>query len=353
MNGSAQPIRVKILGKSRPGDDARGWAARFPFGRYVWGNCRFIFDRHCRDYDWLVVYDDLPSAGGERHTLWTEELACPRDNTLLITSEPSTIKVYGSGFLKQFGWVLTSQEPWVIRHPGTIRHQPGLVWYYAHTAPRCNYENIATHVPLEKTRDISAVCSTKQQRHTLHRKRFDFIMGLKQQIPSMELFGRGIRYIEDKADALDAFRYHVAIENFYGPHHWTEKLADPFLGACMPVYHGCPNAEDYFPSESFLRIDIADLDRAAEIIRRAIADKIYEKNLSSILESRRLVLEKYAPVAQISRIVEERHPSIPQPPSRGEVISSRHALRRKNLFNGISFAAEKTYVSGRHMLGLA
>lgn len=353
MNGSAKPIRIKMLGKSRPGDDTRGWAARFPLGRLEWGNCRFVFDRHCRDYDWLVVYDDLPSVGGERHTLWTEKLACPRAHTLLITSEPSTIKVYGSDFLKQFGWVLTSQEPWVIDHPGTIRCQPGLVWYYAHTAPRGNYETIVAHVPLEKTGDISAVCSTKQHRHTLHRKRYDFVMGLKERIPSMEIFGRGIRYIEDKADALDPFRYHVAIENFYGEHHWTEKLADPFLGACMPVYHGCPNAEDYFPAESFLRIDIADLDGAAETIHRAIADKLYEKNLPSILESRRLVLEKYAPVAQISRIVEERHTSAAQSLAHGDVIFSRHSLRQKNLFNGMRFAAEKAYVSGRHTLGFA
>ncbi len=352
MSGSFQPIRIKILSKSRPGDDARGWDARFPRGRHEWGNCRFVFDRNSRDYDWLVVYDDLPSVAGERHTLWTEELACSRANTLLITSEPSTIKVYGSRFLSQFGWVLTSQEQWVIGHPGTLRCQPGLVWYYAHTAPRGNYETIAAHVPLNKTGDISAVCSTKQQRHTLHRQRYDFVMELKERIPSMELFGRGIRYIEDKADALDPFRYHVAIENFFGPHHWTEKLADPFLGACMPVYHGCPNAEDYFPEGSLLRIDINDLDGSAETIRRAIADKLYEKNLPAILESRRLVLEKYGPVAQIARIVEEKNNTTATAPATGDVIMSRHGLRRKNLVNGISFAVEKGYVASRHKLGL-
>lgn len=352
MTGATKPIRIKLLGKSRPDGDGVGWDSRFPGGRHEWGNCHYVFDRHCRDYDWLVVYDDLPSVAGERHTLWTEELACPRANTLLITSEPSTIKVYGSRFLSQFGWVLTSQEPWVISHPGTIRCQPGLVWYYAHTAPRGNYETIAAHVPLKKTGDISAVCSTKQQRHTLHRKRYDFVMGLKERIPSMELFGRGIRYIEDKADALDPFRYHVAIENFYGPHHWTEKLADPFLGACMPVYHGCPNAEEYFPEESFLRIDINDVEGAAETIRRAIADRLYEKNLPAILESRRLVLEKYGPVAQISRIVEQRHMPTAPSPSHGDVIMSRHRLRRKNLQNSVSFAAEKAYVSTRHAIGL-
>ena len=347
---SRPPIRVKLLGKYRPGDDGHGWISRFPRGIPQWGRCEYVFDRNCRDYDWLVVYDDMPSVAGERHTLWEEQLACPRQNTLFLTTEPSTIKVYGTRFLDQFGWVLTSQEPWVINHPGTIRHQPGFIWYYSHNHPRGDYSTIASHVPLKKTGEISAVCSTKQQRYTLHRKRYEFVMGLKQRVPEIELFGRGIRYVEDKADALDPFKYHVAIENFSGPHHWTEKLSDPFLGACMPVYYGCPNAEDYFPSESFLRIDINDADSAAQIIRRAITDRLYEKNLSAILESRRLVLEKYAPVALISSMIEERN-NPDAPPSRPEdVIMTRHLLRRRNWVNGISYLTEKIRVSARHAL---
>lgn len=345
-------IRIKLLGKSKPGRDGEGWHRRFPGGPdgpTVWENCDFILGRDCADYDWLVVYDDLPSLAGERHTLWEENLRCARENTLLITTEPSTVKVYGSRFLAQFGWVLTSQEPWVIRHPGAIFRQPGLVWFYADSDPRGTYDTIRSHIPLAKTGDISAVCSVKQQKHTLHHRRYEFVMGLKERIPEMELFGRGIRFVADKADALDSFRYHVAIENFYGKHHWSEKLADPFLGACMPVYYGCPNAEDYFPAESFLRIDIADVDAAAETVRRAIKDKLYEKNLGAILESRRLVVEKYAPVAQIADIVRERHrtDAVAAP---GETIASRHLLRKRSIFNGISHATEKASVALRHRL---
>lgn len=354
MNAATRPLRIKLLGKSKPGRDGEGWHRRFPGGRpghTIWGDCEFILERECRDYDWLVVYDDLPSVAGERHTLWEEPLACPRENTLLITTEPSTIKIYGSAFLAQFGWVLTSQEPWAVgHHPGAIHHQPGLVWFYADSDPRGTYDTIKRHIPLAKTCEISAVCSTKQQRHTLHRRRYEFIMELKRVIPEMELFGRGVRYVADKADALDPFKYHVAIENFLGPHHWTEKLADPFLGGCMPVYHGCPNAEEYFPPESFLRIDLADVDLAAETIRRAIRDRLYEKHLPAILESRRRVVEEYAPVAQISRIVTGRHqPDAVVKP--GESILSRHLLRGRSWTHGIRFAAEKTAAALRHRFG--
>lgn len=351
MESTSPPIRIKFLGKFRPGLDGADWLNRFPNLIPIWENCHFTFDRHDRDYDWLVVYDDLPSVAGERNTLWEEALACPRANTMLITTEPSTIKVYGTHFLRQFGHVLTSQKPWAVgNHPGAIYSQPGLVWFYAFGGERGTYDAIKNRIPLEKTGEISAVCSTKRQLHTLHRQRYEFVMGLKSRIPEMELFGRGIRYVEDKADALDPYKYHVAVENFYGPHHWTEKLADPFLGACMPVYYGCPNAEDYFPAESFLRIDIDDVDLATETIRRAIKDKLYEKNLPAILESRRRVVEQYAPIANIARLVNLLNkPDAPRPAAYDSILS-RHAMRRKSLANALSYASEKAWISLRHQI---
>ena len=123
-------IKVKFLAKSKPGFDPSIWLRRFPNRCPEIDECRFIFDRDCRDYDWLVVYDDLPSVSGERFTLWTEKLACPKSNTLLITTEPAIIKVYGSGYIQQFGRVLTSQEPDIVKSPGVIRAQCGLVYFY-------------------------------------------------------------------------------------------------------------------------------------------------------------------------------------------------------------------------------
>ena len=348
MTSSSKPIRVKLLGKYWPGQDGEGWLERFPGGKPVWDNCQFVFDRNCREYDWLVVYGEMPLVGEKRLPLWEEELACPRQNTLFTTYEPSTIKVYGTRFLRQFGWVLTSQEPWVIHHPGAIFHQPAMVWYYAFSQPRGSYDAITSHVPLDKTREISAICSAKRQANTLHRRRYDFVMELKQRLPEIELFGRGVRPLADKADALDPFKYHLAIENFFGPHHWTEKLADPFLGACMPVYYGCPNAEDYFPPESFLRVNICDLEESVETIRRAIRSRLYEKNLNAILESRRRILTQYGPIPQIVKIINERHqPGAPRPQP-GEFILSRQMFRRRSVGNFASLQWETVGIALRH-----
>ena len=350
-SSSQQEIRIKFLGKYKPGHDGDGWLRMFPNNEPVWGNCRFIFDRNCREYDWLVVYDDLPSVAGERHPLWEESLACTPAHTLLITTEPSTIKVYGSSYLKQFRWLLTTQAEWATgRHPGRIFEQPGLIWFYADSSPRGDYNSIVRNIPLNKSREISTVCSSKRQGNTLHRRRYEFTQDLKARIPELDIFGHGVRPLADKADALDPYRYHIAIENFEGPHHWTEKLADPFLGACMPLYYGCPNVTDYFPAESFLHINVWEIEEATETIQRAIRDKVYEKNLDAILESRRLVLEQYGPIATICRIVNQKHGARESHRTTDSKISSRRRIQGGSLA-GIRYVLEKFYVRGRQSIG--
>lgn len=343
-------LRIKFLGKSKPGTDGASWLKCFPGNAPRWGNCDFIFDRHCRDYDWLVVYDDLPSLAGERHPLWVEDLACPPEHTLLITVEPSSIKTYGRYYLRQYRWILSTQEPWATGpHPGRIVEQPALIWFYADSSPRGDYNTLLQHVPLAKTLDLSTVCSSKRQGHTLHRARYDFTQDLKRRLTFMDIYGHGVRPLVDKADALDPYRYHLAIENYLGPHHWTEKLADAFLGACLPFYYGCPNAEDYFPPESFIRIDLQDVEGTAEAIRRAIRDSLWEKRLPAILEARRRVLEQYGTIATIARLVNARHDPNRLRPAVPIRIQSRRRLHRQWL-PGLVYALEKTYVRGRHAL---
>lgn len=254
------------------------------------GNCEFIFDPAERHYDWFVAYEDLPRDAGET-------LACPPAHTLLITAEPSSIKAYGRVFLRQFAWVLTSQEPWALSHPGAIRQQPGLLAFY---------EGAAEPAVAQKS-SFSTVCSNKQQRHTLHHLRYTFTQKLKAAMPELEVYGHGVRPMAKKNEALDPYKYHLAVENHLAPHHLTEKLSDAFLGLCLPFYFGAPNAADYYPAESFIPVDLRDFDGTLKIIREAIDNGEYEKRLPAIREARRLVLEKWGTFPQLARLIEERH----------------------------------------------
>lgn len=350
-------IRVKFLSKAFHPKFLQHWLARFPRGVPTWGACDYIFDPDCRDYEWLVVYDDLPRPAGRRFRFWEEPLPCPREHTLLITTEPSTIKVYGHRYTRQFGVVLTSQEPWALRHSHAMYRQPGLVWYYGATghgnvviSSRGSYDSIVRNVPLNKTRLLSTVCSTKRQKHTLHHARVGFVNALQTALPELEVFGHGWNYLPDKADALDPYRFHVAIENHVCPHHWTEKLADAFLGLCLPFYHGCPNYADYFPAESVIPINIHDFEGSLDIIRRAARDEEDVKRRPALLESRRLYLERYWLFAQVAHIVSARHHMPSAPPDPGNCVCSRHLLRFRSPLGALWDGWEKLRVSFQHKL---
>jgi len=133
----------------------------------------------------------------------------------------------------------------------------------------------------------------------------------------------------DKALALANYKYSFALENHIEKHHWTEKLADAFLGLTLPFYAGCPNASDYFPEESFIPIDIRKPDEALEVILKASRDNEYEKRLPAIHEARRRVLFEHNLFAVLSREIEKRHnPDFNLNPK--NQICSRHAVRAKS-----------------------
>lgn len=345
MSLETQPIIVKFLHRGSRLGAPTVWMRQFPGGEPVWGRCRFVFDPDERHYDWLAAYDDLPKEFEGRFAHGRERLACPRAHTLLATSEPSSIKMYGRRFTAQFGCVLTSQSETALPHPNAVRSQAGLHWFYGWGKQRIlTFDEMRDHPPLAKARLVSTVASSKQQRHTLHRRRYLFTGELKALFPELEVYGHGVRDMDDKAEALSDFCYHVAVENFVGPHHWTEKLADSFLGCTLPFYFGCPNAADYFPEGSFIPIDIFDPPGAVRIIRAAIENNEYEKRLPLILEARRRVLYEYNHFAVLSRLIEQRH-SATAKVTPDVTLLSRHALRAASPLAALEVVYEK--VRGR------
>ena len=141
---------------------------------------------------------------------------------------------------------------------------------------------------------------------------------------------KDFREIPDKAASLDAYKYHIAIENHVAPHWWTEKLADAFLGHTLPFYHGAPNASDYFPADSFIPINIYNFDESLHIIRNAIAEGAYEKRIGAIKGARKQIVEKYNTFASVATIIESRHDSS-RPSVTNLMICGKHALRRNPL----------------------
>lgn len=288
--------KVKLLHRSSLVNEESVFKKQTKNEEAKWENCSFTFNPLEEDYDWLVIIDDISYIIPNR----TELLKCPKENTILVTTEPSTITRYGRAFSAQFHYLITNQNEKILPHKNAIRSQTGNVWFYGK-----NLDEIISVNHLKKTKKISTVCSDKQQGHTMHKLRYEFTKIMEEEIPELERFGRGFKWIEKKAEALDDYEFHVAIENHIAPDVWTEKLADAFLGFTVPIYCGCPNVYDYFPKDSLIQIDITDVEGSIKKIKEVISTEgEYERRLDAVKEARRRVIEEYNLLAMISNIVE-------------------------------------------------
>lgn len=250
----------------------------------------FVTDPDCREYDWLVAYDELHRA--------SERLACPREHTILVTAEPTSIKSYSRAYTRQFGHLLTNRPFEAERHPHWHLGRGYYYWFIGRSYQACREP-----VAVEKNRVISACISAKKMGHTRHGDRFALMEALMKSVPGLDWFGRGVRSFGHKYEVLEPYRYHVVVENHIAPYHWSEKIADAFLGECLPFYAGDPLLGDVFPPESFIPIPIDDPAEAARIINAAIVTGEYEKRRSAILDAKRLVLERYNFWAQVIDVI--------------------------------------------------
>jgi len=348
---SSTPIRIKFLTRGFSENKYQVWLRQFPKSTPIWGNCHFIFDESCEEYDWLIVYDDLPPAKSERFSKRKEKLRCNPRNTLLVTSEPSTIKVYGSKYVNQFEYVLTTQEPWAIKHKNAIYSQCGYRWFYGIGSDRIkNFDEISTNIPNLKSKTVSTVCSAKKQKNTVHNQRYEFTQELKKNISELDIYGHGVEPIDDKSEAIDQYKYHVVIENVSTKDHWSEKLADAFLGHAIPFYYGCTNVFDYFPENSIVLIDPYDEELSIEIIKKTIESNFYEEHVEEIETARDLILNTYNFFAVVSKVVEEHFSPEKIKATTPFDLRSRHSMRSSNPINFIQYFFERYAVKFRHFL---
>jgi len=247
---------------------------------------------------------------------------------------PSSIRIDGPHFLKQFGHVLTAKNPKFVKHPNQIFQTPPLRWFYGRPFAKDdnNYTDLDTFFSkneIQKKHDISTVCSNKRMQHTMHAQRYDCIMELKKRMgDELSLFGRGINPISNKSEAMDDYRYHIAIENHIEPHHWTEKISDCFLAFCLPFYYGPPNINQYFPEEAIIPIDIFDIDGTEAIIKSTIASDQYTKRLPAIKAARKRVLTDYNLMNIVANIIADKHQTNG---TLGQEIKGRHVFRKSHL----------------------
>jgi hypothetical protein len=262
------------------------------------GRCVFHFNPPDGDLcDFWIVF------GNPRHG---EMAKVGPNNTLLIVGEPPAKKKYPTRYYRQFSHVIDTHGG--SKHPGLVIDALCLFWLVGLSWKDhgfiYGYDRLKSLTPPEKSNKISVVCSSTAS--TLgQRKRLVFLERLKERLGDQIVhYGKGFEPINDKMDAILPHRFHLVLENSQSEHYWTEKLADAYLGWAFPLYVGCPNLGDYFDPESFVTLNMDDVDGSVLIIEKMLNTTIDERELNLIAEAREKLLEVYNPFQRFSMWVE-------------------------------------------------
>lgn len=228
-------------------------------------------------------------------------LSCYRESVIAFMMEP--------GDKMQHPWMFKGLDQYEVVYspikvsPNIIASHGYLGWYFNQDYHFFN--NLA--VP-EKTKAISCIASNLNLLEG-HRRRLEFIAGLKQDFPQIDFFGKGDHFIPEKMDGLLPYKYSIAIENTSLENYFTEKINDCFLTYTVPMYAGCRNISKYFPERAYIQIDLDDKQAAMKKIRELLHQDDWTDRLPSIIEARDLVLNKYQPLAGASAILRHKHVS--------------------------------------------
>jgi len=320
--------------------------ADWPFARQVSAEPGAPLSLHVgesEDVDFLVVFD------GVEEEVVTD---VPEGRLIQICTEPPEVFLYRSPYLSQFDRVVTVDGS--ISHPGKVLSQPGLNWFYgvdtSHDPPRATLGSLAAieQDTAHKEHLVSAVISSKCMTRG-HFERLQLIKELKRQLGDrMHLFGAGHRPIPDKRDAIEPYKFHLALENSILDHYWTEKLADAYLGRSFPLYRGAPNIGEYFPTGSYLPIPVRG---SAESVARLVVDALNhleDRDLRAPLERARQILIRqhnlFALIARICDDIIEQERGLTPPRSRRTIrvaASQRESSVQRRVRNRLILARRR------------
>lgn len=295
-----ETIHVKIT----TSQSAPPFQRQIPNKSYIWDNIHFhICDDFATPDAWFVI-DDLPHE---------ETVKINKKNIFLSTGEPPFVKLYSGRYTKQFSKVLSCQKNVYTRSNG-IKAFPLLPWMAGAkqedgmnkwSNDYLDY-NFFHENHFKKENDKIAIITSNKRGTKGHNQRFLFVEKITKYFPDIiELYGNGFKPIADKFDVYSKYKYVICIENCSYPSYWTEKIADAYLCEAFPLYYGAPDLNNYFPQESYTPININDSEQAIKIIQHVLENNLYEKNYNSILQAKKLVLNKYNMLFTIKEFIKQ------------------------------------------------
>lgn len=238
-------------------------------------------------WDYIIVYENIKP---------NIHLKYKDGGLIFISGEPEDSNPYCNSFFNQFDNIISSHSKYKSEKNHLIQQALNYHFGFSFKSKEYKYSyNELCNLPIpQKIHNISMICSSKTMMPG-HIMRYRLYNELAKEFKEIDFFGSGIKFIDDKSDAILPYKFHICIENSAVDHYWTEKIADSILGYSIPIYYGAPNINEYFPEKSIIRIDINHTDECIKTIRNILQnpEKEYQERLPYLIEARELLLNKY------------------------------------------------------------
>lgn len=133
----------------------------------------------------------------------------------------------------------------------------------------------------DKSKDVCIIVSEKTGAAG-HRLRHSTVEYLAERM-DIDVYGRGYKPFDRKADVLRPYRYAIIIESCNCADYFSEKLIDALSMGCVPIYCGCPDIEKYFNKTGILTFN--NLKALEQILTQVASPYDYLMRLGAINEN--------------------------------------------------------------------
>jgi hypothetical protein len=168
-----------------------------------------------------------------------------------------------SKYYQLFDLILTHQKD-------LVKLIPNAEWYPSHMS-WISENDWGKYV---KSDNISIIASDKTWTQG-HRLRHELINSF--DIKPFDIYGSCTgKFLKNKIDAIDKYRFSIAIENSRTNGYYTEKLVDNLSTYTVPIYYGCPDIERYFDINGIINCkSLEDIINAIDFVLSS-PEEIYD-----------------------------------------------------------------------------
>lgn len=221
------------------------------------------------------------------HNSMLETMGTPsRRFGLFVESEgivPEDYKIFenNKGLWKNFTNIFTYSEKMLNEIPNAkLFTSCATVWYGGYVGGGKLSERAYMH----KEKNISTVCSSKLYTY-MHKVRHAFTAAAAKT-GLIDVYGEfeGGKWLENKSDSLEKYRFQLVVENDIKPYYFTEKIMDCFASMTVPIYLGATKISDFFNSNGIIVINENDVNNIDKIMLKCDS-KLYESMIPAVVDN--------------------------------------------------------------------